>query len=165
MLGVVREQPVLVAREPEEVVLLGHVLDRRAVDRAAQAVDELVFLVVELAADAVEALVGVELDVAGVVDPLEELLHRAVVAGLGGADEVVVGDVEAVPGLAEEGAVAVGPLAGVTPCASAARWIFRPCSSVPVRNTTSSPQSRRQRASTSAATVVYACPMWGASFT
>ena len=53
---------------------------------------------------------------------------------------------------------------GVMPCASAARWILVPCSSVPVRNTTSSPQRRRQRASVSAATDVYACPMWGASF-
>ena len=41
---------------------------------------------------------------------------------------------------------------GVIPCASAARSILVPCSSVPVRNTTSSPHSRRQRASVSAAT-------------
>ena len=81
-----------------------------AVDRAALAVVELVLLVVELAAHAVEALVGVELDVAVVVDPLEELLHRPLVAGLGGADEVVVGDVEVVPRGAEQRAVAVGPL-------------------------------------------------------
>ncbi len=110
MLGVVLEQAVLVAREPEEVVLLGDVLDHGAVDRAAEAVVELVLLVVELAAHAVEALVAVELDVAVVVDPLEELLHRPAVAGLGGADVVVVGDVEAVPRGAEQRAVAVGPL-------------------------------------------------------
>ena len=42
-----------------------------------------------------------ELDVAGVVDPLQELLHRFVVARLGRADEVVVGDVERVPLVAE----------------------------------------------------------------
>ena len=110
MLGVVREESVLVAREPEEVVLLGDVLDDRPVDRAAQALVELVLLVVELAADAVEALVAVELDVAGVVHPLQELLHRPPVPGLGRADVVVVGDVEAVPRLAEERAVAVRPL-------------------------------------------------------
>src|SRR5438477_39435 len=52
---------------------------------------------------------------------------------------------------------------GVMPWASAARWILVPCSSVPVRNTTSSPHIRRQRASVSAATEVYACPMCGAS--
>ncbi len=110
MLGVEGEQAVLVAREAEEVVLLGDVLDDRAVDRAALAVVELVLLVVELAAHAVEALVAVELDVAAVVDPLEELLHRHLVPGLGGADVVVVGDVEVVPRGTEEGAVAVGPL-------------------------------------------------------
>ena len=54
---------------------------------------------------------------------------------------------------------------GVTPFASAARWILSPCSSVPVRNMTSSPQSRRQRARASATTVVYAWPMCGTSFT
>ena len=81
MLGVVREEAVLVAREAEEVVLLGDVLDDRAVDRAALAVVELVLLVVELAAHAVEALVAVELDVAAVVDPLEELLHRRACGG------------------------------------------------------------------------------------
>ena len=110
MLLVVRQQPVLVAREPEEVVLLGDVLDDRPVDGAALAVVELVLLVVELAAHAVEALVAVELDVAAVVDALEELLHRPLVPGLGGADVVVVGDVELVPGGAEERAVAIGPL-------------------------------------------------------
>ncbi len=110
LFGVVLEQAVFVARQAEEVVLLHHVLDRRAVDGAVGAAVELVFLVVELAADAVETLVAVELDVAGVVDPLEHLLHRGAVAGLGGADVVVVGDVELVPRLAEQRAVGVGPL-------------------------------------------------------
>ena len=72
MLGVELEQTVLVAGEAEEVVLLDDVLDGRAVDRAPQAVVELVFLVVQLAAHAVEALVAVELDVAGGVDALQE---------------------------------------------------------------------------------------------
>ncbi len=76
-------------------------LDRPQVDRAAVVVDELVLGVVGLARDAVEALVGAELDVAGVVDLLEELLDGLVVAGLGRTDEVVVGDVEGVPGVAE----------------------------------------------------------------
>ena len=155
MLGVVREQPIGVARQLEEVVLLDDVLDDGPVDRAV-AVDELVLGVVRLARHAVEAFVRAELDVAAVVDRLQELLHRGVVARLGRADEVVVGDVEAVPGVAEVARVSSTSSFGVTPCASAARWIFRPCSSVPVRKKTSSPQSRRQRVSTSPATVVYA---------
>jgi hypothetical protein len=74
---------------------------------------ELVPLVVELAPHAVEALVAVELDVAGLVHTLEELLHRTAVSGFGGADVVVVGDVEAVPRGAELGADAVDPLRGL----------------------------------------------------
>ena len=100
MLGVIREQAVGVARQLEEVVLLDDVLDRPHVDRTI-AVDQLVLRVVRLARDAIEALVGSELDVARVVDRLQELLHRRVMARLGGADEVVVGDVESVPGVAE----------------------------------------------------------------
>ena len=91
--GVPLEQAVCVAAELEEVVLLLHVLDGRAVDRAV-AVDQLVLGVVRLARDAVQALVGAELDVAGVVAGLQQRLDAAVVARLGRADEVVVGDVE-----------------------------------------------------------------------
>ena len=47
--------------------------------------------------------------------PLEQRLHGGVVAGLGGADEVVVGDVEAVPRGPEPGGVAVGLLLGGEP--------------------------------------------------
>ena len=106
------EQALLVAAQPEEVVLLLELGDRLAVDRAVDAVDQLGLGVVRLAGHAVRALVGVELDVAVVLDPREQRLHRGVVARLGGADEVVVGDVEAVPGLAEPGRVAVGLLLG-----------------------------------------------------
>ena len=106
-------QALLVAAEAEEVVLLLERGDRLArVDRAVAAVDQLALLVVRLAGDAVRALVGVELDVAVVLDPLQQRLHGGVVAGLGGADEVVVGDVEAVPRLPEAGGVAVGLLLG-----------------------------------------------------
>ena len=101
MLGVVREQPVGEPRELEEVVLLDDVLDRAQVNRAVPVVDELVLGVVRLARNAVEALVGTELDVARVVDLLQKALHRLVVTGLGRADEVVVGDVEPVPRVAE----------------------------------------------------------------
>jgi hypothetical protein len=54
---------------------------------------------------------------------------------------------------------------GLTPLAWAVRSSFSPCSSVPVRNHTLSPRCRCQRVSTSPAVVVYALPMWGASFT
>ena len=150
--GVVVEQALLVARQLEEVVLLGDPLDRPAVDRAL-AVDQLVLGVIGLARHAVEALVGTELDVAVVVDDLEELLDRPHVAGLGGADEVGVGEVEERREGPELLAGPVDHLLGrdaLAPRRPAA--ILVPCSSVPVRNMTSSPQSRRHRASVSAAT-------------
>ena len=107
------DETLLVAAEAEEVVLLLQRGDRPlGVDRAELAVDQLALLVVGLAGDAVRALVGVELDVAVVLDPRQQGLHGGVVAGLGGADEVVVGDVEPVPGGPEALGVAVGLLLG-----------------------------------------------------
>ncbi len=64
--------------------------------------DQLVVGVVLLAGDAVLAGVRVELDVAGVVAALEEFGDGGLVARLGGADEVVVGDVQALPGVGEQ---------------------------------------------------------------
>ncbi len=90
---VVIDESLLEVRQLEEVVLLGDALDRRAVDRA-HAVDQLVLGVIRLARDAVEPLVGAELDGSGVVDHLEELLYRPFVPRLGGTDEVGVGEVE-----------------------------------------------------------------------
>ena len=78
-------------------------------DRAL-AVDQLVLGVVVLARHAVEARVGAELDEPVVVDALQELLDHLVVPRLGGADEVVVGDVEPVPRLHEARRGAVRPL-------------------------------------------------------
>ncbi len=108
--GVPVEQRLLEAGELEEVVLLLHVLDRPVVDGAQRPVDQVVDRVVGLARHAVQALVRAELDVAVVVDPLQDLLHGGVVAGLAGADEVVVRDVEQLPGVAEALGGAVGPL-------------------------------------------------------
>ncbi len=54
---------------------------------------------------------------------------------------------------------------GVSPRFSAASAAFCPCSSVPVRNHTSSPMARWYRATMSARMVVYAVPTCGASFT
>ena len=78
-LVVEREQPVLVGREPEEPVLL---LDPLGLDVVvgALAVDELVLGLERLAADAVEPGVDVLVDVAVVVDPLQEVLDEALVA-------------------------------------------------------------------------------------
>ena len=97
--GVPLEQAVLEAAEAEEVVLLLVVLHLDLVDRAQVAVDQLVVGVVLLAGHAVLALVHVELDVAGVVAPLQQLADAHLVALLGGADEVVVGDVQLLPRL------------------------------------------------------------------
>jgi ribosomal protein L37AE/L43A len=48
---------------------------------------------------------------------------------------------------------------------SAACSTLVPCSSVPMRKKTSSPRCRWNQAATSAAAVVWACPMCGASLT
>ena len=104
------DEPALEGAQPEEVVLLLEQLDRGAVDRAQPALEQLVLGVVLLAGHAVQAPVGVLDDPAVVVDPAEELLDGALVPGLGGADEVVVGDVEVGPGRGEPGGQLVGPL-------------------------------------------------------
>ncbi len=99
------EEAVLETREAEEVVLLLEVLDGALVDRAAVggAVDgdQFVVGVVLLAGHAVLAGEGVELDVAGVVAALQQLGDGGLVARFGGADEVVVADVESFPGRRE----------------------------------------------------------------
>ncbi len=74
--------------------------DRRAAVRIGDG-DQFVVGVVLLAGDAVLAGERVELDVAGVVAALQEFGDGGLVAGFGGADEVVVGDVQALPGLGE----------------------------------------------------------------
>ncbi len=60
---VVLQEAVSIGREPEEVVLLLHHLDRTLVDRAQLALQEVPLHVVELAGHAVQALVRVEVDV------------------------------------------------------------------------------------------------------
>ncbi len=99
MRGVPVEQPVLEATQAEEVVLLLDALDRPLVYSAQIARIELVVGVVLLAGDAVLALVEIELDVAGVVAALQQFGDADLVTLLGGADEVVVGDVQLLPRL------------------------------------------------------------------
>ncbi len=93
-------KPGAVLLHAEEVVGLGAVL-RLDLVLGALAVDQLLLRVVALALHAVEAGVLAVDDVAGVVDALQHLAHDLLVALLGGADEVVVADAEAVPGGAE----------------------------------------------------------------
>ena len=97
----VLDQPVLVLRHLEEVVLL---LDEgeRGLVIGALAVHDLLLGVEALAAVAVPAAVLAEVDLARVVEALQDLLHHLLVPRLGGADEVVVGDAEAPPRLLED---------------------------------------------------------------
>ncbi len=108
---VVGDQLVAELAQLEEPVLLLDGLHGAAAVGAA-AVDEVVFVEEGLAGGAVEALVGVLVEVAVVIEGLQELLDAGDVALLGGADEVVVGDVEVAPELLELGELAVAPLLG-----------------------------------------------------
>ena len=72
--------------------------------------DQFVLGVVQLARHAVETLEHVEFDVAGVVATLEDLGDGGLVARLGGADEVVVGDVQPLPRVDELRGDRVGEL-------------------------------------------------------
>ena len=82
------QQAVLVGGEAEEPVLLLQPLGLDAVI-GALAVDELVLALERLAADAIEAGVDVLVDVAVVVDLLEELLDEGLVSLVRRPDEVV----------------------------------------------------------------------------
>ena len=109
MLGVPVEQSLLEAREPKEVVLFFDEGGGALVDGAV-AVDEFFFDEVRLARHAVLSAVYVEFDVAGIEACLQQLLYAHAVAWLSGADEVVVGDVESLPRLFEQGGDLVGEL-------------------------------------------------------
>ncbi|MEY2762650.1 MAG: hypothetical protein RLZZ43_465 [Actinomycetota bacterium] len=111
MLCVPVEEAILEARETEEVVLFLDVRRRLGVDRTIALV-EFVFEEVRLARHAVVTAVDVGLDVARVVTGLEQLAHAERVTLLGGADEVVVRDVQALPRLGKEWGDRVGELLG-----------------------------------------------------
>ncbi len=102
VLGVELQQLRAVRGEAEEVVLLLQPLDRLLVDRAellalGGTVEQLGGELVLLAADAVRAGVAALVDLALVEQVLDELLHPGGVPLLGGADEVVVGDLQVLP--------------------------------------------------------------------
>ena len=82
-----REQPVLVGREPEEVVLLLDVLDVSVI--RALAVDKVGLRLERLTADAVEPRVDALVDVTVVVDPLEEVANESLVPLVRRPDEEV----------------------------------------------------------------------------
>src|SRR5438132_1222067 len=116
--GVVRQQPLLVAGELEEVAFLLDELKRpAAVGVGAEAPALLVGRGVGLApeglvGDAVVAFIVALVDVAGRNQRREDLRDLLLVAGLGGADEVVVADVQVLPEVAELDGDLVGILPG-----------------------------------------------------
>ena len=83
-----REQAILVGGEAEEVVLLLDPFRNGAVDRTL-AVDELPGGLELLAANAVVAGIGTLVDVAVVIDPLEEVADEGLVALIARPDEEV----------------------------------------------------------------------------
>ena len=101
--------------ESEEVVLLLVGIDWPLVDRAQVAWEQFVVGVVLLAGDAVFAAVGAEFDVAGVVAALQQFEHSGFMARFGRADEVVVGDVQPVPGVSELGCDRIGERLRIEP--------------------------------------------------
>ena len=91
------DEPVLILAHAEEVALLARRLGGAAAVRAEVALLELRGRPEGLAFGAVLALVGTLVDVALLVELLEDLLHGLDVALVGGADEVVVLDVHQLP--------------------------------------------------------------------
>ena len=88
------KQGISVLGEPKEVVVFAEMLDRTAMDRAQTSLQEVLLLVVVLTRHAVEPLVARLVDVAPVVEGLQERLGTLFVAVLSGPDEVVVRDLE-----------------------------------------------------------------------
>ena len=91
------DEPVLILAHAEEVALLARRLGGAAAVRAEVALLELRGRPEGLAFGAVLALVGTLVDVALLVELLEDLLHGLDVALVRGADEVVVLDVHQLP--------------------------------------------------------------------
>ena len=76
----------------------------------AEAVHQVPLQVKALAAEAIEPAVLPEIDVPGVVHPLQDLGHHLHVGRIGGADVMIVADIEVVPGLPEPAADLVDEL-------------------------------------------------------
>ena len=95
------EQRLLVLRQPEEVVLLANPLRNQASVKRAPAIDEILFRLELLAADAVPALIDPFVDIAALVDSLSDLGDPGAMPRLGRPNEVVKGDIQPSPRLAE----------------------------------------------------------------
>ena len=111
-----REQPVLIGGELEEVALLLDPLDRRALRTAAHIVladDGFLLGVIGFVAHRIPAGIDVDIDVAVLLHPVPDHLHRLVMRGLGGADEAVERNVEALVHLLEPAARCASPAAAV----------------------------------------------------
>jgi hypothetical protein len=102
-------QPGEVPAHPEEVVALGAFL-RLPLVVLAEVVLHVAPSQEAFASDAVEALVLLEVDLAGVVQRAQDCLNRAHVIGIGGPYEAVVGESEFLPGPAKRRRVLVGDL-------------------------------------------------------
>ncbi len=98
----VREQPIAIRRQAEEVVRLADPRRLRAMDRT-QPVDQVLLRLERLARLAVPALVEALVEIAVGADLLRHRLHGDAMARLRGADEVVERDVEPRPDVAEDG--------------------------------------------------------------
>ena len=133
------EQLVLVGGEAEEVVLLLDPVGRTVVDRTL-AVHEFILVLERLAVDAVPAGIDVLIDVAVVVDALEEGSDegRALIAR---PDEEVIRDVEALGQFPPDDAIC-RRIPGSSPCERATLATLVACSSTPVRKKVSSPRWR-----------------------
>ena len=113
------EQLVLEGGKLKEVGLLLHALERAVAIGAEVLADAAVLLVtlldlrvgeVGLVGHAVPAVVAALIQVAGLLHALPQILHGVMLTRLGGADEVVVGNLELAPKLLEVRSLAVGPL-------------------------------------------------------
>ncbi len=96
-------QPVLVLAHPEEVVFFLEIGGGGFVVRA-EAVHQVPLQIKALAAEAIEPAVLPEIDIPGLVHPPQDLGHHLHVGRVGGADVIVVADVQVVPGLPEPAA-------------------------------------------------------------
>ncbi len=118
---VMAQQLVLIVREPEEIGLLLGPFDRRALRADAHAVLAQLGLVLGVegfVAHRIPAGIGVQIDVAIVLHPAPDFGDGVMMARLGRADEIVIGDVQRLVHGAEALRVALAQLgrADALPC-------------------------------------------------
>ena len=135
-------QPTEVGGDAQKVIRLAPFFGRALVV-ATESIFDVAVRQKSLASHTVETLVFLEVDLARVVDLLQDLLNDALVVRIGGADESIEREPELFPGGAERAAEYLSAICcGDTPCCAAISAILSPCSSVPVRKKVSSPASR-----------------------